>query len=47
MKKMFEKALKASAKVAERAAKTSVGFASFGGMYQPKEPKELHKLVNR
>ncbi len=43
MKKFFEKALKRTAKAAECAARASAGLASFGGLYQPKEPKGLKK----
>jgi cyclic lactone autoinducer peptide len=43
MKKLFEKVLKGTVKAAECAARTSAGLASFGGMYQPKEPKGLKK----
>ena len=42
-KKMFDKLLETTAKVIDRVARTSAGLASFGGAYQPKEPKGLKK----
>ena len=45
MKKLSDKLLAATADAALEALIAAAGLASVGGTYQPKEPKNLQKVV--
>lgn len=47
LKKVFDKVLSATADAALEAALVSVGLASYGGAYQPKEPELLRKYAEK
>lgn len=45
MKKLVNRVLTMSAESALEAALASLGLASYGGSYQPKEPEMLHAIA--